>query len=55
MSWALATAIEQDKDVPATTTASEPGAHWLQAPQAVQSVHPELYHFQYFLYQISPL
>ena len=30
-------------------------AHWLQTPQAVQLVHPELCHIQYLPYQISPL
>ena len=54
MSRALATTTQQDKDVPATTTASQPEGSLAPGPQAVQLIDPELHHFQYLPYQISP-
>ena len=52
MSGTMTTTMQQGEDIPA---ASEPRGHWLQAPQAVQLIHPELHHFQYLPYQMSPL
>ena len=52
MSEMMATAMQQDEDVPA---ASEPEGWPAPGPSCIQLIHLELHHFQYLPYQISPL